>query len=107
MAWAYVQRPRELGGLGVLDPSRFGQALRLRWLWLRRTKPDCPWALLSTIEDQTLLTFFNRSVHITVGDGTRVLFSSDPWINGKTVQDVCALSVASSSPATETTAACG
>lgn len=32
--WATVCRPRDLGGLEVLDLLRFGHALRLRWKWL-------------------------------------------------------------------------
>ena len=31
VAWGVVCRPRELGGLGVIDLHRFGMALRLRW----------------------------------------------------------------------------
>lgn len=88
VAWAQVQRPLQLGGLGVLDPVCFGQALRLRWLLLRCTCPDCSWALLPSDEDYSLLAFFNRSVRITIGSGTSVLFWSDPWLHGKTIQDI-------------------
>jgi hypothetical protein len=31
--WKRVQRPQKLGGLGILDLSRFNTALRLRWKW--------------------------------------------------------------------------
>ena len=37
LAWLRVCRPTELGGLGIVDLHRFGYALRLRWLWLKRT----------------------------------------------------------------------
>ena len=36
VAWSRICRPRELGGLGIVDLDRFGTALalRLKWLWL-------------------------------------------------------------------------
>lgn len=39
VAWARVQRPQELGGLGIHDLKRFGQALRMRWMWINKTSP--------------------------------------------------------------------
>jgi hypothetical protein len=36
VVWEIVCRPKELGGLGVIDLRRFGMALGLRWDWLRR-----------------------------------------------------------------------
>jgi hypothetical protein len=32
--WKRVQRPKKLGGLGILERSHFIKALRLRWQWL-------------------------------------------------------------------------
>jgi hypothetical protein len=39
VAWGCVQRPLELGGLRILDPKLFGQALIVRWLWLQLADP--------------------------------------------------------------------
>jgi hypothetical protein len=37
LAWGRVKCPLWLGGLGILDLRRFGRALQVRWLWLRRS----------------------------------------------------------------------
>jgi hypothetical protein len=31
VSWRTISRPKELGGLGVLDLKRFGRAMRLPW----------------------------------------------------------------------------
>jgi len=38
----------DLGGTGILDLEILGWALRMRWLRLRKTQPDQPWAGLDT-----------------------------------------------------------
>jgi hypothetical protein len=37
--WKRVQRPKSMGGLGILDLIKFNRALRLRWVWNNRSKP--------------------------------------------------------------------
>jgi len=42
VAWNKVTRPKELGGLGICHLQHMCWALRLRWLWLKKTEPDRP-----------------------------------------------------------------
>jgi hypothetical protein len=44
VAWGKVTRPKELGGLGILDLQRLNWALRVRWLWLEKIDPSMSWA---------------------------------------------------------------
>jgi hypothetical protein len=44
MSWEKVQRSLELGGLGIHNLEILGWALRIRWLWPRRTDPNRLWA---------------------------------------------------------------
>ena len=46
ITWPKVTRPPELGGLGITNLQQLGWALRARWLWLKKTEPDKPWAFL-------------------------------------------------------------
>ncbi|CAL5070105.1 unnamed protein product [Urochloa decumbens] len=43
VAWTAACRPQELGGLGIPDLRRAAYALRLRWMWLKRTDANRPW----------------------------------------------------------------
>ncbi|WVZ81058.1 hypothetical protein U9M48_028484 [Paspalum notatum var. saurae] len=45
VAWAQVQQPKELGGLGISNLQTLGWALTMRWLWLQKINPDRPWTL--------------------------------------------------------------
>nr|ABA99967.1 retrotransposon protein, putative, LINE subclass [Oryza sativa Japonica Group] len=40
--WKRVCRPKDLGGLGVMDLQQFASALRLRWLWNEWVAPEKP-----------------------------------------------------------------
>lgn len=77
-----------MGGLGIVDHEKFGMALQLRWLWLRHTKPDSPWSSLPLQADTSLHHFFIRSLEIQVGNGNSILFWTDPWISGHSIEDL-------------------
>jgi len=47
VAWPIVCLPIELGGLGVVNLRFAAYALRLRWIWLKRTDANRPWKNLS------------------------------------------------------------
>lgn len=68
-SWSAIDRPKELGGLGIPDLTLRGHTLRLGWLWQQRTQPDCLAALHSVKADGALLAFFRASVRIEIGDG--------------------------------------
>jgi hypothetical protein len=42
VAWGKICRPRDLGGLGILNLDRFSAVLHLRWLWHERCSRDGP-----------------------------------------------------------------
>jgi hypothetical protein len=88
VAWNQVCKPLEYGGLGVKNLRLQGLALRVRWEWLRRTDPSRPWQGLPTLTDSKARDVFDSLVQIKVGDGLRVLFWRDRWIDGKSVRDI-------------------
>lgn len=68
-----------MGGLGVLDPRRFGRALRLRWKWLDWTDKDKSHGLVpqSHVTKDDLALFSASTYVTTVGNGQRTSFWSD------------------------------
>ena len=94
MAWQRVCRPKQVGGLGVIDLHRHGITLRMRWEWLRRHDDTRPWQGLMTLMDKDVSSAFSSMVHWQVGDGTKALFWKDRWISGSTVKELAPLLVA-------------
>ena len=81
-------RPKNFGGLGILDLALFSRALRLRWLWYQWTDPDRPWVgteLPVSVVDRQL---FRVSTVVTLGDGTKASFWQSAWLNGHAPMDV-------------------
>ena len=59
LAWPKVCRPPELVGLGFLDLQLFGYALRMRWLWLKRTDDSGPvWFCSALVNSDTLTVYY-------------------------------------------------
>jgi hypothetical protein len=88
VAWDQVCKPRAYGGLGLKDLRLQGLALRVRWEWLSRTDPNRPWQSLPMATDKKAQEIFDQMVQITVGDGSRVLFWRDKWIQGRAAVDI-------------------
>jgi len=88
LAWPRVCRPPELGGLGIFDLQRFGYALRMRWLWMKRTDVARPWHLLPDEKEPIIEAMFQASIYVDLGDGRTALFWSDRWLDGKSLAEV-------------------
>ena len=77
VAWSRVCRPHDLGGSGIIDLQRFGYALRMRWLWQRRSEDPHPWHELPDETDKVVEAMFAASIYVALGDGRKALF----WID--------------------------
>lgn len=88
MKWSKVQRPKYLGGLGVLDLDLFGRALRLRRMWFQWTEQDRPWVGTEVSCSEVDKQFFRASTQVTVGNGRRAKFWDSSWINGQAPRDI-------------------
>ena len=74
VSWTRVCRPKHMGGLGVIDLSKHGIALRLRWEWLLRTDESRPWQGLNLTADKKVDQAFGSLVKWNVGSGGKTLF---------------------------------
>lgn len=88
VAWKTICKPKSLGGLGVKDLRLQGLALRVRWLWLRRTDTTRPWLGLPGLKDPEAEEVFQSLAHFRVGDGLSTYFWKDRWINGFTAEEL-------------------
>jgi hypothetical protein len=79
--------PTSFGGLGVKDLRLQGLDSRVRWEWLRHTDASRLWQGLSMMDTDAYDTF-QSLVRIQVGDGRKVLFWRDRWINGRAAEDL-------------------
>lgn len=88
VAWNTICRPYCHGGLEVKNLKLQALTLRVRWEWLRRTDDERPWQGLKIVPDKESREVFDSLVSISVGDGKKILFWHDRWINGRAVADI-------------------
>jgi hypothetical protein len=74
VAWRAVTRPLELGGLGVLDLTMLGCALRLRWEWLTCTYPNRFSTVVTSKPEWIVRAMFEASTSVQVDNGRHALF---------------------------------
>lgn len=80
VAWRIVCYHREHGGLGMPDLPVLGFALRLRWEWLPRSRPNVTWAQLPSKPERAVASMFSASVSVRLGDGASMRFWTDSWL---------------------------
>ena len=74
LAWASVCRPPDMGGLGIIDLHLFGRALRMKWLWQRRSEDARPWHILPDGKDRIVEAMFEASICVEIGNGCKARF---------------------------------
>jgi hypothetical protein len=79
VAWSCVTHPVELGGLGVVDLTTMGYALRLGWEWPTQTQPERIWMPTTCKTDIVIQDMFQISTTVRVGNGSQMLFWMDHW----------------------------
>jgi len=86
--WTKTSRPKNFGGLGILDLELFSRALRLRWLWLEWAEPDRPWVGTEVPCDSVDRQLFRASTVVTIGAGNKAYFWKSSWLNGRAPMDI-------------------
>ncbi|KAM0866294.1 hypothetical protein ACQ4PT_042721 [Festuca glaucescens] len=88
VSWDTICKPTQFGGLGVKDLRLHGLALRVRWIWLRRTDPSRPWQGLPAMVDSEAQEVFQSMAQFHIGDGKSIIFWKDRWIHGRNAEDI-------------------
>lgn len=88
IAWDRVARSLDLGGLGIHNLNTMGLALRMPWLWLRKTERDRPWAAFNIRVPVDTRSMFAVAVITSIGDDATTLFWEDKWIKGQSAADL-------------------
>jgi hypothetical protein len=88
IAWVNAACPRKYGGLGIPNLQLMGLTLRLHWLWLARVDSDKTWSEYAFRVDRSCKEFFDASVTVQVGDGSRALFWMDRWLRGCSIRQL-------------------
>jgi hypothetical protein len=86
--WQTVTRPKDLGGLGVLDLEKFSRALRLRWLWQEWTDGSKPWEGLQVPCNKLDRLPFQASTTVVIGNGIKAKFWHHNWLDGEALRNL-------------------
>ena len=80
--------PKSVGGLGIHNLHFFNIALRVRWLWLKRTDLEKPWRDFDIRVSPDAKAIFEAATRSHVGDGRGTLFWMDRWADGGRINDM-------------------
>lgn len=57
----------------------------MRWLWLQKTEPEKPWAFFPIQVHHSVEVFFSIAIVSEVGNGQNLLFWTDRWLHGQSL----------------------
>jgi hypothetical protein len=86
--WGTICRPLEFGGLGISNLQFHAMALCVRWLWNTWTETGKAWTDLPIETDKHARELFNKAVDFRLGDGQRLNFWKDPWLDGQSIEAI-------------------
>jgi hypothetical protein len=76
--WELVCKPKEYGGLRILNLAKFSSALRLRWLCNEWNETPRPWVDLGTPCSTIDKELFAAATTLTIGNGKKKTFFGRP-----------------------------
>lgn len=88
VAWEKIQRPLDLGGLGILNLEVMSWSLQIRWLWFQKTEHDRAWSGLDIQVHQNAIALFNIAIESHVKNGSTTLFWTDKWLMGCSLSEI-------------------
>jgi hypothetical protein len=91
VSWDIIQRPPELGGLGILKLEYLSWALQVHWLWLLKTGAAHAWKGLQILVHSNAIALFSIAVSTVVGNGGSTLFWTDGWFMGNSLAEMAPL----------------
>ncbi|OMO79278.1 hypothetical protein CCACVL1_13790 [Corchorus capsularis] len=74
--WNQVCKPKEIGGLDIVDLDLNNRGLLKKWVWRFGNERNSLWRMCNLI----LLLYISYGMTIIVGDGKNIKFWSDHWI---------------------------
>lgn len=77
LPWAQVCRPKEYGGLGIINLRYFGTALRCRWPWMRWDQVERSWLRFPDQVEKEVAHIFSTASVVALGGGNTAKF----WID--------------------------
>jgi hypothetical protein len=84
-------KPKDCGGLGILNLTKYASTLHLRWLlyeWYLEAKH---WVGLGNVCTPQDIDLFLAATNVTIGNGKKALFWDASWINGMRPKDIAPL----------------
>jgi hypothetical protein len=86
-----VCKPKDKGGLGIVNLAKFALALCMRWLWKERKAESKPWVGLGNPCSPHEHELFGAATYVTVGNGKKTLLWEAVWLDGLCSKDVAPL----------------